>query len=97
MIGDSFLTDRNFKMRIRENLREEARPCPDHIFLIHESVQLPDHAGAKKHLGSQGRVMQTNARLPTGSLVDSILAKRCLSIHGSDLGWPQPAIAWSRA
>ena len=53
-------------MRITEKIKKEAGPCPDHIFLIHESGQPPDHAGAKKHLGSQRGVMKTNARLPTG-------------------------------
>ena len=33
-IGDSFLVDQNFNTRIAGQLREEAEPCPDHIFLI---------------------------------------------------------------
>ena len=35
-IGDSFLIYQNSKRRIAGQLREEARPCPDHIILILE-------------------------------------------------------------
>ena len=34
VIGDSFPVDRNSKRRRAGQLREAARPCPDHIFLI---------------------------------------------------------------
>ena len=32
--GDSFSTDQNSKMRIAGQLKEEAGPCKDHIFLV---------------------------------------------------------------
>lgn len=81
------------KLQDENNRKSKGGGWADHIFLIHESVQLPDHASVKKHFGSQGGM----PRYLQASLVDSILAKKCLSTHGSDLGWPQPAIAWSRA
>ena len=36
VIGDSFPEDQKSKMRKAGQLREEAGPCPDHVFLIPE-------------------------------------------------------------
>ena len=40
-IGDSFPVDQNSKVRIAGQLRLEAGPCPDHIFLVLEVMRYP--------------------------------------------------------
>ena len=47
-IGESFPVGRNSKRRIAGQLREAAKPCPDHIFLILKSGDLLDCTGAEK-------------------------------------------------
>ena len=48
--GDSFSADWNSKTRIAEQLREEAGPCPDPLFLVLEGRRTPDHTCAEKAL-----------------------------------------------
>ena len=40
-VGNSFLMERNSKMRMAGQLRKTARPCSDHIFLTFEVRRLP--------------------------------------------------------
>ena len=51
--------------RIAGQLREEAGPCPDHIFRFSKSGNLPNHTCAERLLRGQRRVMLRDA-LPIG-------------------------------
>ena len=52
-IGDSFPVDRNSKMRITGQLNQEAGPCPDHVYLIPKSGELPGNTCREKLLEGQ--------------------------------------------
>ena len=47
-VGDSFSIDQNSKIRIAGQLREEAGPCPDYMFLFSASGDCPDHTYTEK-------------------------------------------------
>ena len=47
-VGDSFSVDQNSKIRIAGQLREEAGPCLDYMFLFSESGDCPDHTCTEK-------------------------------------------------
>ena len=64
-IGDSFSIDRNSKTRITGQLREEAEPCTDHVFLIPKARDPPTKRLQKRLLGSQRGVMSKDV-LPIG-------------------------------
>ena len=76
-IGDSFPVGRNSKRRIAGQLREEFRPCLDHIFLFLKVRRLL--------LGGQRGVRITDILYPYTFLVEFILAKRCVCTHGKIL------------
>ena len=65
-IGDSFSVDQNSKTRIAEQLREEAGPCPDYIFLFSESGDHPTMHAQKRLPGGQRGVMSVlpDVRIP---------------------------------
>ena len=52
-IGDSFPVDRNSKTRIAGQLRQEAGPCKDHVFLFLEVRRLPIPPAQEGSLGSK--------------------------------------------
>ena len=65
-IGDSLSIDQNSKTRIAGQLREEAGPCTDHIFLIPKVKRPPQtHMAQKRLLRSQRGVMSRDV-LPIG-------------------------------
>jgi len=65
-IGASLAIDQNSKTRIAGQLREEAGPCTDHIFLIPKVKRPPQtHMAQKRLLGSQRGVMSRDV-LPIG-------------------------------
>ena len=81
-IGDLFLMDWNFKMRIAGQLRRGwalLRPRISHS----QSGDLLDHTCSEMLLGGQRGVMSRDI-LPKClfSRIESILAKRCMCTHG---------------
>ena len=52
-IEDSFSGDQNSTWRTAGQVREEAVPCPDHIFPILEVRRLPSYIRAKGFCGGQ--------------------------------------------
>ena len=64
-IGDSFSSGQNSKTGVGGQLREEAGPCTDHIFLVPKVEASPTTHEQKRLLGGQRGVMSRDA-LPIG-------------------------------
>ena len=82
-------------MRRAGQLREEAVPCPDHVFLIPEVRRSPQpHVCRKAPRRSKG-VTATNAKLPALLCGRKPLAKGCMFTQGRIWRYPKYG-PWTR-
>ena len=58
VIRDSFSMDQNSKMRLGGQLREEAGPCSDHIFLFLKAGDLSNHTCGLLLGGQRGAMLR---------------------------------------
>ena len=82
VIGDSFPTDWNSKMRVAGQLRKEAGPCPDHIFLILEVRRSPQPHICRKTPWKPKKSYVKRCSLPIRLSSKSLSAKRSVHTNG---------------
>ena len=78
VIGDSFPTNWHSKMRVEGQLREEAGPCPDHIFLILEVRRSPQLHICRNTPWKPKESIVKRYSLPISLSSKSILTKICV-------------------
>ena len=94
-IGDSFSVDQNSKTKIARWLEEKAGPCTDHVFLVTEVGDLPNHTCAEKAPWRPKREQcQGMVYLGTFS-VGCVLAKSCVCTYARILGYTKYGL-WTR-
>ena len=93
--GDSFPVDRNSKMRITGQLKQQAGPCPGHVFLIPKVRRTPQpHVHRKAPWRSKGEWYQ-GMPYPQAFAVESILVKRFVHTCGRILSYTKYWL-WTR-
>ena len=82
VVGDSFPTNWNSKIRVEGQLRKESGPCPDHIFLILKVRRSPQPHTCRKTPWKPKKSYVKRCSLPICVSGKSISAERCVHTHG---------------